>query len=142
MALNKLLYSRMIFALIAAFFVVGNVIAFDDLGPRIRLFKIDGIDVKGLKKVEKEAILERIGARKGMFLDNYLLKKDIEKIYALKYFESVEGHKEKRKGKDFLVFKVKEKPIITNIVFKGNNEIDVDDLTAVLKSKEYAILDV
>lgn len=142
MALNKLITSRMIFALIAAIFVVGNVIAFDDLGPRRRLFKIDGIDVVGLKKVEKEAILERIGARKGMFLDNYLLKKDIEKIYALKYFESVEGHKEKRKGKDFLVFRVKEKPIITNIVFKGNDEIDVDDLTAVLKSKEYAILDV
>lgn len=115
---------------------------FDDLGPRKRLFKIDGIDVTGIKKVEKEAILEKISSRVGMTLDNYLLKKDIQKIYALKYFESVEGHRIKRKGKDFLVFKVKEKPIITNIIFEGNNEIDVDDLSALLKSKEYAILDV
>lgn len=116
--------------------------AIDDLGPRRNLFKIQGIDIKGLKKVEREAILEKIGARKGMVLDNYLLKKDISKIYALKYFDYVEAHREKRKGKNFLVFKVKEKPIITNILFEGNNEIDIDDITANLKSKEYAILDV
>lgn len=116
--------------------------SYDDLGPRKNLFKIQGIDITGLKKVEKEAILEKIGARVGMTLDNYLLKRDIEKIYALKYFEFVEGHIEKRGGKDFLVYKVKEKPIITNIIFEGNSEIDIDDLTAVLKSKEYAILDV
>lgn len=116
--------------------------AVDDLGPRQNLFKIKGIEVEGLKKVEKEAILEKIGSRVGMTLDNYLLKRDIEKIYSLKYFDSVEAHKEKREGKDFLVFKVKEKPIITNIVFKGNGEIDIDDLTGVLKSKEYAILDI
>jgi len=51
-----------------------------DLGPRKNLFKIDGIEVRGLKKVEKEAVLEKISARKGMKLDNYLLKRDLEKI--------------------------------------------------------------
>ena len=30
-----------------------KVFAFDDLGPRRQLFKIGGIDVQGLKKVEK-----------------------------------------------------------------------------------------
>lgn len=139
----KLLHTQVLKLLIfIILFTCDGVFAIDDLGPRKNLFKIDGIDVVGVKKVEKEAIFERIGARKGMVLDNYLLKKDLEKIYSLKYFESVEGHREKRGKDDFLVYRVKEKPIVTNIIFEGNNEIDVDDLTAVIKTKEYAILDV
>ena len=40
-------------------------------------------------KVEKEAILEKIGAKPGMVLDNYLLKRDLEKIYSLVAFVKV-----------------------------------------------------
>ena len=54
--------------------------ASEDLGPRTDLFKIDRIELKGLKKVEKEAVLEKIGSKPEMVLDNYLLKKDLEKI--------------------------------------------------------------
>ena len=39
---------------------VPSVFALDDLGKRVDLFKIDTIEIRGLKKVEKEAILERI----------------------------------------------------------------------------------
>ena len=118
------------------------IFALEDLGKKVELFKVEEIVIEGLKKVEKEAILEKIGTQKGMVLDNYLLKKDIQKIYGLKYFESVEAHQEVVRGKNALVFKVKEKPIITNIIFRGNDEIDADDLKGSLKTKEYAILDV
>jgi outer membrane protein insertion porin family len=121
---------------------MGSASALDDLGPRQNLFKIDGIDVTGLKKVEREAILEKIASKEGMVLDNYLLKKDIEKIYSLHYFEWVEAHQENRKGKNILVFRVQEKPIVTKIVFEGNDEIDIDDLKAQMKTKEFAILDI
>ena len=77
--------------------------AIEDLGPRKNLFKIDDVKIRGLKKVEKEAILEKIGSRKGIILDNYLLKKDIQKIYSLKYFESVEAQQEN----NTLIFVVK-----------------------------------
>lgn len=119
-----------------------NLHALDDLGPKKRLFKIDGIDVKGLKKVEKEAVLDKISSKKGIYLDNYLLKKDIEKIYSLKYFEFVEAHQEKRGRRDYLVFVVKEKPIVTKIILEGNDEIDSDDIKGQIKTKEFSILDV
>ncbi|EQC49988.1 POTRA domain-containing protein [Bacteriovorax sp. DB6_IX] len=109
-----------------------------EIGPEKSLFKIKDIVIDGLKKVEREAVLEKISARKGMTLTNYILKRDIQKIYRLKYFESVEAH---RQGNN-LVFKVVEKPIIAKIVFQGNDEIDRDDLTSQIKSREYAILDV
>tara|TARA_R110000868_G_scaffold282927_2_gene543276 strand:- start:6289 stop:8616 length:2328 start_codon:yes stop_codon:yes gene_type:complete len=122
--------------------VLAQVSNIQDLGPRKNLFKIDGIEVRGLKKVEREAVLEKISARKGMRLDNYLLKRDLEKIYGMKFFETVEAHQEKKGKRDILVFKVREKPIITKISYKGNDELSEDDFKDKVKTKAFAILDV
>ncbi|WP_372652451.1 outer membrane protein assembly factor BamA [Halobacteriovorax sp.] len=141
---EKLIPRQTLFSLLVVciLFVNASIFAIDDIGPKQDLFKISDIQIEGIKKVEKEAILERIHSRKGMMLDNYLLRKDIQRIYSLKYFEWVESHHKTVKGKDVLVFKVKEKPIVTKIIFEGNDEIDEDDLTSQLKTKEFSILDV
>lgn len=137
--LNVLCKSLLVFIICILSF---NVAAISDIGKRKDLFKIDRIEIQGSKKVEKEAILEKISARAGMMLDNYLLRKDIQKIYGLKYFEWVESHHKVVKGKNVLIFKVKEKPIVTKVIFEGNDEIDEDDLTSQLKTKEFSILDI
>ena len=118
-----------------------NVFGAEDLGDRTDLFKIDAIEVSGIKKVEKEAILEKIGSKPGMTLDNYLLKRDLEKIYSMKYFEEVSAHQELVGGKNVLRFQVKEKPIITKISFEGNDGLSDDDLKGQVKSKIFSILD-
>ncbi len=122
-------------------FTAGVVFSAEDLGPRIDLFKIDRIELQGLKKVEKEAVLEKIGSKPEIVLDNYLLKKDIEKIYSMKYFDTVEAYQESIAGKNVLVIKVKEKPIITKISFEGNDGLNDDDLKGQLKTKVFSILD-
>ena len=113
----------------------------DDIGARVDLFKIDRIDIVGNKKVEKEAILEKIGSKPGMILDNVLLKKDLEKIYSMKYFENIEAHQETENGLNILQFKLKEKPIITKITFEGNDGLSDDDIKGQVKSKVFSILD-
>lgn len=115
--------------------------AVEDLGARIDLFKIDRIEVVGIKKVEKEAVLEKISSKPGMVLDNYLLNKDLQKIYSMKYFDSVEAHQEEEKGLKILRFVLKEKPIITKITFEGNDGLSDDDLKGQVKSKIFSILD-
>ncbi len=112
--------------------------AVDDLGPKVDLFHVKKVEVRGLKKVEQEAVLEKIGLREGMQVDNYVLRKDIQKIYSMKYFDWVEAQQEG----DNLIFVVKEKPIITKLKVVGNNDIDFDDLKGQIKTKEFAILDV
>jgi len=112
------------------------------LGPRKNLFKVDSIKISGIKKVEKEAILEKIGVRPGIVLDNYLLRKDLGKIYSMKYFEWVEIHRRKIKGKNVLEIVVKEKPIITKIRYVGNDGINESDIKEQVKTKEFSILDV
>lgn len=106
------------------------------------MFRVDAIEVTGNRKVETEAILEKIATREGMVLDNYLLRKDLSRIYDMKYFEEVEAWHKQSSGKNILLFKLLEKPIIGKVTFEGNDEISEDDLKEQIKTKEYNILDI
>ncbi|TDJ08905.1 MAG: outer membrane protein assembly factor BamA, partial [Deltaproteobacteria bacterium] len=130
------------FIFLLSFFFSFLGFAADDLGPRKILFKIDKVEIKGLKRVEKEAILEKIGSRPGMELDNYLLQEDLKTIYSLKYFDSIEAEHKVVKGKNILLFVVKERPIITRISIDGNFDLDDDELLEQIKTKDFSILDV
>jgi outer membrane protein insertion porin family len=132
----------LIIVLVSLNFSINKAHSYGKLGRIVEYFVIDDIQVVGIKKVEKEAILEKIRIKKGLILDNYTLKKDIQSIYEMKFFETVEGHHKKVKGKNVLVFKVKEKPIINSINVYGNDEIDDDEVKEQLKSKPFSILDI
>lgn len=112
------------------------------IGPIREMFRVDTIEVEGNRKVEAEAITEKLTTRPDMMLDNYLLRKDLSRIYEMKYFEEVEAYHKKSADKNILLFKLKEKPIISKITFDGNEEINDDDLKGQVKTKEFNILDI
>lgn len=118
------------------------VFAQEIIGPIREFFRVDSIEILGNRKVESEAITEKLGTRPEMMLDNYLLRKDLSRIYEMKYFEEVEAYHKIKDGKNILLFKVKEKPIISKITFDGNDEINDDDLKEQVKTKEFNILDI
>ena len=129
---------RLGFIALICFALNFSVYGRDEIGTSKKLFKIANIMIKGAKKVEPEAILEKISLKKGDWLTNVKLQKAIKRIYALNYFAEVEAHQEKKN----LILKVKEKPIISKIWIKGNDEISDDDLSELLKTQEHSILDV
>lgn len=102
------------------------------------LFKVNKVLVKGTKRVEPEAILEKILIKNGTLLDSELLNDAIKKIYNMRYFEVVEAHKEKNN----LVFIVKEKPVVSRILFEGNDDISDEDILEKIKTKRFNILDI
>ena len=112
------------------------------IGNIEELFKIDSIEVEGNRKVEGEAIIEKISSKPEQVLDNYILRKDIQRIYEMRYFDEVEAWHKQKDGKNILLFRLKEKPIIGKVDFKGNDEISDDDLKEQVKTKEFQILDV
>lgn len=114
----------------------------ESLGEVENFFRVDDIQVVGSKKVEPEAIIERISIKKGDQASNYSVREAIKSIYELKYFEVVEARHLQQDGKDVLQFFVKEKPIINRINFKGNDEVSAEDLKEQIKTKEFSILDV
>ncbi len=134
----RLFTAGFLFFLLQESFMVGNLEASEDLGAVTNLFRVEQVQVKGNKKVEAEAILEKINIKKNMLIDNYLVRDSIKKIYGMKYFETVEAHQEEKN----LVFHVKEKPIISQIVVEGNDEISDSDVKEQMKTKAFNILDV
>ncbi len=126
------------------YFLIGLQSAFaqEIIGPIKEMFRVDSIEFTGNRKVESEAIAEKLGTRIDMMLDNYLLRKDLSRIYEMKYFEEVEAFHKMSGDKNILLFKLKEKPIISKITFSGNDEINDDDLKEQIKTKEFNILDI
>ena len=112
------------------------------IGPIRELFKVDAIEIAGNRKVESEAVIEKLSTKTEQVLDNYLLRKDIQRIYEMKYFDEVEAWHKRSGSKNILLFKLKEKPIIGKVEFSGNDEINDDDLKEQIKTKEFQILDV
>jgi outer membrane protein insertion porin family len=132
----------MLRTLIIAFFFSVSLFASESLGDLKELFKIDAISVVGVKKVEPEAVIQKLEVKVGDVLTNYSLRESIKAVYDLKYFEAVEAIQEKKGSKNILKIKVVEKPIISNILFKGNDELSAEDLEEQIKTKKYNILDV
>jgi outer membrane protein insertion porin family len=129
--------------IIFAFFAfLGVCFSAENLGPIKKLFKIDQIEISGLKRVEKEAIIEKLSIKPGNVVDNYEIDNEIRNIYSLKFFDLIEAHQEVRNGKNILVFKIKERPVITTISLEGNDELSDDDLRKQIKTKEFSLLDI
>ncbi len=95
------------------------------------------IEIKGNQKIDREAILEKIGSVLGQPLSDDQVRQDIVAIHKLGYFDSIQADFENGS----LIFTVKERPAIYRIVFFGNDQISTDDLKGVLTVKTYDIYD-
>lgn len=100
------------------------------------------IDVQGLKRIEKDAILQKIQTKPGSPVSAETLRQDIQSIFSLGYFDDIELDAVRSGDGVKLTFNVKERPAIAKIEFDGNERIDTSDLKEVIKVKEWSILDV
>lgn len=105
--------------------------------------RIDSIEIRGNKKIEKDAVLKKIKSRSGQELSPALVREDIAEIFKTGFFYNITVSTEPVKGKDVkLIYMVEEKPSIVEIEYAGNDEINDDDLREASGIKAYEILDV
>lgn len=98
---------------------------------------IKAISIEGNRRVEKEAILEKLNLKVGDHLEKSKVRQDIINLHRLGYFDSVESYFEDGK----YLIKVKERPSISKIIFFGNDQVGTDDLKPVLSLKTYDLYD-
>lgn len=103
--------------------------------------QIDSVRVRGNQRIEKEAILAVVRSKTGERLDLDKLDKDLRDIYKMGYFKDVEMETEDGPRGKIVTFIVTEEPSIGKIVFKGNEEVDDDDLKEEVGISLYSILD-
>lgn len=97
------------------------------------------ITVENNKKIDREAISQKIKTKIGEKITTNSIKNDIKTIYDMGYFEFIEVVYDEDKNE--LIYRVKERPSITKIDFEGNTQFKNDDLKEVIKLKEYEIYD-
>jgi outer membrane protein insertion porin family len=86
------------------------------------------IEVQGNRRIEAATILAKIKTREGNAFSPALIKEDIKSLYQLGHFEDVQVKTEGFENGLKVIFVVKEKPLIREISFEGNDEIDSEDL--------------
>jgi outer membrane protein insertion porin family len=99
-------------------------------------FYVRNIDVRGNKRVDKETILSAIPIDENSNATEADLNQSLKDLYKTQYFEDADI---KRSGQD-LVITVTENPIISRVVFEGNDDIDDDTLKNEVSARPRAFL--
>ena len=104
---------------------------------------ISKVEIAGNQRVDQDAILIHITQQPNQPLDQTVVDVDIKSIYRMGFFESVTARVEQRNGRNVLVYRVKERPQITNVKFYGMKEIRSNDdkIIEAVKLHPGAILD-
>lgn len=104
---------------------------------------IQEFEVRGLKRIEKDAVLAKLVSKKGDKLSADSIRSDIQSLFQMGYFNSIEVKADILSGQAVKVYYlVQERPVITEIEFEGNEQLSDSDLREVLKLKEWSILDI
>lgn len=91
---------------------------------------ISDLQFNGLQRITLGAALLSLPIREGDEVDDYQLSLALKKLYASKYFASIELE---RSG-NILIFNVKERPSISNVALTGNDKLSDEQIFDSLKS--------
>ena len=90
--------------------------------------KITLVEVQGNRRIESATILAKVKTKEGDVFSPSLIKEDIKTLYQLGHFEDVQVRTEGFEDGLKVIFFVKEKPLIREITFEGNNELSTEKL--------------
>lgn len=103
--------------------------------------KVASIEIRGNKKIELQAITGRLTLKAGDPYTPENVRGQIKILYETGYFEDVQVETESTGQGMGLIFLVREKPFITEIVFDGNEQLSDDKLKEKITIKSQAFLD-
>ena len=114
-----------------------------NLGMKLfKLEKVAKVIITGNKRIEVDAIKRMIKTAPG---DAYLVKnltEDLKAIHSMGYFEDIRIEAENGPEGKTIIFKIKEKPTIRKISFKGNRIYADDEIKENLTIKTGSILNI
>ncbi|MFZ0886961.1 MAG: outer membrane protein assembly factor BamA [Candidatus Binataceae bacterium] len=99
---------------------------------------VSQIRIEGNQRVEDDAIRIHIQSRPGEPLNESLVDRDIKALYKMGFFETVGARLEREKGALTLVYRVKERPMVSDVKFEGMKAIRTTDDKIVDATKLHA----
>jgi outer membrane protein insertion porin family len=104
--------------------------------------KVKSIEIRGNKRIEEPAIRGRLSLKVGDPYTRDAIRAQIRQIYDMGFFEDVQIETETGPGGVAVVFVVREKPFITEIVFDGNENLSEDKLKEKITIRGQSFLDL
>jgi outer membrane protein insertion porin family len=104
--------------------------------------KVKSIEIRGNKRIEEPAIRGRLSLKVGDPYARDAIRAQIRQIYDMGFFEDVQIETETGPGGVAVVFVVREKPFITEIVFDGNENLSEDKLKEKITIRGQSFLDL
>lgn len=105
-------------------------------------WRIKAIEVTGHRKIEKDAILAKIGSKVDMPYSASVIREDVIALFNLGFFNNIEVDRQTSGGAVTLTYRVLEKPSIAEIVYEGNSEVKADDIAEASGLKAYQLLNM
>jgi len=100
------------------------------------------IEISGLKKIESDAVRAKLKTKPGDPYSSEAVRADVQSIFDMGYFYNVEVDRTVGPQGINLNYILTEKPSIVEIVYRGNEKIEKDDLVEAAGIKAYTILDL
>ena len=100
------------------------------------------VAVKNNKAISTETILSKLKTRAGDKFNQAVLNDDLKRLYATEYFTDVSIDVEDFENGVSVTFIVGEKPVIEDIVFKGNKAFRAQRLKSLMKSRPNEMLNL
>jgi outer membrane protein insertion porin family len=100
------------------------------------------VRTSGIKRIERDAVLEKILSKPGTEYSAFNVRNDIEALYGMGYFDDISIFRDEAPGGVILTYDFIERPVINEILFEGNEKISTSDLEDAIKIKKWSILDV
>ncbi|MBA3752652.1 MAG: outer membrane protein assembly factor BamA, partial [Nitrospira sp.] len=126
-----------VLALVALYMIgVGELLYAQDGVPLVT-----SATIRGQKRIELQAIEGRLTLKANDRFTADALREQVKILYGTGYFEDVQVETEPGQGGVAVVFVVREKPFITEIVFDGNEELSDDKLKEKITIKSQTFLD-
>lgn len=102
---------------------------------------VTSIDIVGNETVSEQTVLSQIRTSVGRPLSTQLLSEDLKRLYGLGYFKDVQIAQNRNADGVDIVFTVKEKSILQDIVIQGNAKINEKKIKENIRSKTGDFID-
>ncbi len=135
--MNKKIIYFIIFLLFTVLFSAGAQTQDEPLQDR----PVTAIEVKGIKVVGKEKVISQIKTRIGQPYNKNISNEDMNRLYALDFFERIEVQLEDFEKGVKVTFHVTEKPLLKKIEIEGSRKIGKKKILDTLNLKEGSFLD-
>ena len=99
------------------------------------------VDIVGNKIVSNATIISKIKIRAGQPYNKNVVNEDVKNLYAMGFFETVEVEKKDIAEGAVIIFKVKEKPVLKDIVIEGAKFIRKKKIFESIDIKKGAFVD-